>query len=116
MQVKAKWVKLPDAAKISDRYVNNDTMLFAHYEFWRLYFPYVPMDTGTLAESVEITSEYVRHIVPYAAKIYYGDYMNFHKDRHPLATAHWDEVAMQTQREKLVRAIGNYMKRRGQLS
>ena len=116
MQVKVKWIKLPDAAKITDRYVNDDTLLFANYEFWRLYFPYVPMDTGTLAESVEITPKYVRHIVPYAAKIYYGDHMNFHLDRHPLACARWDVVAMQTQREKLVRAVENFMKRRGRLS
>ena len=113
MKVNITWKKKLNPKDISNRYVNKDVMMFAHNEFWRLYFPYVPMDTGTLAESVEITPDYVRHTVPYAARLYYGDNMNFHKDRHPLATAHWDEVAMQTQRDKLVRAVENYMKRRG---
>ena len=88
-------------------------MLFAHNEFWRSYLPYVPMDTGNLAEAVEVTPKYVRHIVPYARRVYYGENMNFKTDPHPLACARWDVIAMQTKKQTLVRSVESYMKRQG---
>lgn len=56
--------------------------------------PYVPYDTGKLSENVTVSSGGVCYYQPYARRVYYGDYMNFHKDKHPLATSRWNEVAI----------------------
>ena len=79
--------------------------------------PYVPMDTGTLAnDSVRIIanekSAEVHYNTPYAAKMYYGDKLNFSKEKHPLASSHWDIEAMKSGREKLAAAVSEYIKRK----
>ena len=114
MSADIKWKKRLNAKKISNRYINDRVRLFAHNELRRLSNPYVPMRDGPLSRNVEVTPEHVRYIEPYAAKMYYGVGFNFSRDKHPLATAKWDEVALQTQREKLIRAVAAYMRRQGQ--
>ena len=59
----------------------------------------------------EITPDYVRYIVPYAARMYYGVGFHFSTEKHALATAMWDKAAMETQRDKLTRAVAAYMRR-----
>ena len=110
MSESIKWKKDLDIDNILGNLIDDDVMLFAHNEFWRLYSPYVPMDTGTLLESVEITPKYVRHIVPYAACMYYGSGFNFRHDKHPLACAYWDKVAMQTKKTELIESIQKYIR------
>ena len=69
--------------------------------------PYVPYDTGNLSNSatfvhtLEGTS--IVYEAPYASKVYHGVDIAFHKDKHPLATAYWDKVAMQNERTRLAR-------------
>ncbi len=113
MSISIRWAKKLNARKISDRYINNRTMLFAHSELYRLCDKYVPMQTGMLAQNVEITPKYVRYVSPYASRMYYGVGFNFRKDKHPLATAMWNKVAMETQRDKLTRSVEAYMRRQG---
>lgn len=113
MSISIRWAKRLNAKKISNRYINDRVRLFAHSELYRLSNKYVPMRTGYLAQNVEITPQHVRYKAPYAARMYYGVGFRFRKDRHPLATAMWDKVAMQTQRGKLTRAVAAYMRRQG---
>lgn len=111
MSLSLYWKKKLNAKAIEQRYCSDRVRLFAHNELWRLCDKYVPMRTGTLAGTVEITPEYVRHVVPYAARMYYGVGFNFSTEKHALATAMWDKVAMETQRDKLTRAVAAYMRR-----
>lgn len=111
MSLTLRWAKPLNAKAIEQRFCNDRVRLFAHNELWRLCDKYVPMRTGTLAGTVEITPDYVRYIVPYAARMYYGVGFRFSKEKHALATALWDKVAMETQRDKLTRAVAAYMRR-----
>lgn len=91
--------------------------------------PYVPMDTGTLAQSTEITKDYVRYTQPYAHYQYtgevYGDNIpimengmivgwfskpgvkkhptgraiNYNQSVHPKASKEWDKAMMQERGE-----------------
>ena len=70
-------------------------------EFARLINPYVPMDTGKLSQDISVDANGVTYHAEYAAKNYYGDEIRHRTDKHPLATAHWDEVAMQTEMDTL---------------
>lgn len=111
MSLTLRWAKPLNAKAIEQRFCNDRVRLFAHNELWRLCDEYVPMRIGTLAGTVEITPDYVRYIVPYAARMYYGVGFRFSKEKHALATAMWDKVAMETQRDKLTRAVAAYMRR-----
>ena len=55
-----------------NKLIDDTTMLQVHNEFARMCDPYVPMDTGTLAQTTEITSEGVRYTQPYAHYQYEG--------------------------------------------
>lgn len=111
MSISIRWAKKLNTKQISNRFINDRVRMFAHNELYRLSNKYVPMQTGYLAQNVEITPKYVRYKAPYAARMYYGVGFRFRKNKHPLATAMWDKVAMQTQRDKLTRAVEAYMRR-----
>ena len=111
MSISIRWAKKLNTKQISNRFINDRVRLFAHNELYRLSNKYVPMQTGYLVQNVEITPKYVRYKAPYAARMYYGVGFRFRKNKHPLATAMWDKVAMQTQRDKLTRAVAAYMRR-----
>lgn len=94
----------------------------AHTLLFKMMTPFVPFDTGTLSQNVEITSEYVRYKQPYAHYMYHGivygpnipiiqngvvvgffsrpgvkktptgEYINYDKAHHPMASSHWDEA------------------------
>lgn len=63
--------------------------------FAQLIDPWTPFLSGELHENISIDSEGVTYNVPYASEKYYGTV--YTKTHHPLATSHWDEVAMETQ-------------------
>lgn len=80
-------------------------------EFRDIVDPYVPYDTGYLSQdSVRIDATGVTYTAEYAEKQYYGVDFHHNTETHPLATAFWDEVAMETQYEilqaKIVELIG----------
>lgn len=97
----------------------NATLLFMASTWNRLYDPFVPMDTGMLAhDAVDTFVEYgvgiIHHKVPYAAKMYYGEGLNFSKDKHPLATAKWDDAAVAAgKKDDLIRDVETFIKRGG---
>lgn len=62
--------------------------------------PYVPYDTGALAENITVDANGVTYNQPYAEKVYNGVGMVFKQEKHPLATARWDEVMLQDHQEE----------------
>lgn len=81
---------------------------FAHNEWNKLIFPYVPFNTGTLAESVDISAEAITYKTPYASAVYIQN-RNFRKDLHPLASSKWDKAAELTEKPKLIEALQKYV-------
>lgn len=85
---------------------------FAANKWWTLITPYVPMDTGTLSETVTIRARdgngEIEYTSPYAKYVYYGK-RAFRKDNHPLATSQWDKAAKLTQEPELLRSMQDYI-------
>jgi hypothetical protein len=94
--------------------VNDDqTMLLIHALFAQTIDPYVPYDTGYLSKgSVEIESDGVVYTAEYAQKQYYGDEFRHKTEVHPLATAFWDRVAMQTELDSFAEGVKEIILRR----
>ena len=78
--------------------------------FAKIIDPWTPYWTGNLHSDVTITDKGVTYNAPYAADKYYGTV--FCKDYHPLATAHWDKVAMETQMPVLIAQVTEILKAR----
>ncbi len=104
--------------------VNDNTMLQIHNTFAKMCDPYVPMDEGVLAQTIEIKPDGVTYNQPYAHYQYTGlvygpnfpivengiiigwyskpgekktptgGYLNYSKEKHPLATSEWDKAMM----------------------
>lgn len=91
--------------------LTGETKLFAANEAFRLMTPYVPMDTGMLSQTVDIQPGEVHYKVPYAHKQYTGDNFHFSREKHPLATARWDEAMMAARGKDLAKAVEAYIKR-----
>lgn len=77
---------------------------------------YVPFDTGTLAGTVIEEPSRLIYQQPYAKVVYdgvrNGKPINYHKDKHPLATDHWDEKMKSAEIDDVVREVqrfGNFM-------
>lgn len=82
---------------------------FAASEWHRLYLPYVPFDTGILANQVNITPWEIEHTAPYAQYQYYSEGHHFNRSIHPKASAKWDKAAAATQKINLYRSLQNYV-------
>ena len=120
-----------------DYLIDDNFKIFAHKTLGDLCEPYVPMLTGVLDQSREATPEYLRYPGPYAHYQYEARLMvdpvtgsawarknvrKVYKEPtqllvhssylHPLATRHWDKVAMETGREKLIQTLTDYLKRK----
>ena len=99
--------------RLEDVIRDDDFMTLVHAYYAKVLEPYVPYDTGYLSgQSVEISAEGVTYTADYAWKQYYGTEFNHKRDVHPLATALWDEVAMQTQKEVFAEQIKEILVRR----
>lgn len=85
---------------------------FAASEWRRLIEPYVPMQTGTLKDTVDVNSSSgqgeIVYKVPYAHYQYEGNF-NHRKDMHPKASRQWDKAALPTEQPKLIRSMQNYV-------
>lgn len=88
---------------------DRDFWTFAASEWHRLYEPYVPMQTGTLKDTVDIRPKEIEHTVPYARYQYNGSNFNFRRDKHPKASAFWDLAAAPTQLPKLASSLQAYI-------
>lgn len=73
----------------------------------RLAEPYVPYDTGRLAESVEVSpdGDEIRYTAPYAAAQYYGRFREYQKNAGGLRGGHWMERMLADKQEELTDAV-----------
>ena len=98
MSGKLTWNKHPRAI-VSDKVYRGDGAALFMAETWRrLYNPFVPMDTGFLANdgtSVSASGNVglIHHSAHYAVFVYYGTGKDFSASKHPLASDRWDEAA-----------------------
>lgn len=127
---------MDDALRKKIESVNNPTtMLAIHNSLAKRCDPYVPMQTGKLAESgmAHITPEGVTYTTPYARYQYYGQiygpnipirengeiigwwspphkrptgrYMNHSTEMHPLATSFWDKAMLRDHGDEFLKEI-----------
>lgn len=92
--------------------VDDTVMLQVHNLLAKTVDPWVPFLEGPLSQTLEITPEYVRYLQPYAHYQYVGVHFNHTKTHHPLASAEWDKVAMQTQLESFEEQVKQILIRR----
>lgn len=140
MKLEIKEIKLKDGKKTFQRIFGDSTMTFVHTRLHAYCSDYVPMDSGMLDQTVDITPEYVCYRSPYAhyqwAGVVYGPNIPIYKDgvlkgfispptkhptgkkmqystdKHPLATSHWEVAAMAAHKGDLCQDITNYLKRK----
>lgn len=105
-------VDIPNIPKLSKRIFSDDVRKYANTRLHAYCSPYVPMDTGYLDQTVDITKDYVHYKAPYAHKMWDGDGLNFSKDKHPLATSHWEQAMKVAKGEQLAADIEAYIKKR----
>lgn len=116
------------------RIFGEGTMTYVHTRLHAYMSPYVPMDSGMLDQTVDITPEYVHYKSPYShfqweGKVFVDDRgstwarrseskhatskdLHYSKDQHPLATSHWEEAAMVAKKDDLCRDITDYLRRK----
>ena len=92
-------IQIPQAVieKKVEALLDDATMTEIHQILAEIVDPWTPYLTGALSDSSHIVvgADGVTYLVPYAREKYYGEV--YTKDVHPLATSHWDTVAMETQ-------------------
>lgn len=118
-----------------DDIIDDEFKKYMHEEFYKLMFPYIPYDTGALASTTDyelnlfniklseeqsmnigltsgnIDTEGITFNAPYAEDAYYNQ-QNWHKDKHPLATSEWGQVAFNAHEQELVNTLQEYLNRR----
>lgn len=92
--------------------IDSKTMLEIHNLFAKIINPWVPYLEGFLSQNIETTEEYVRYKQIYANYQYWGTEFNHTIDVHPLVSAKWDKVAMQTELEKFEQGVKEILARR----
>ena len=71
--------------------------------------PYIPYNTGRLCNDVTYKPYSIIYNAPYAYSVYNDLKRNFRKDKHPLATARWDEVAAPAVMDYFIHDIQDYI-------
>lgn len=71
---------------------------------------YVPMDTGSLAGSAVASPFKITYSAPYAVYVYNGQGKNFSKERHPKATAEWNNAYKIAKGKELGKAGTDFLK------
>lgn len=111
MEITFKWNK-SESKIINDVGINQKFNLFMAQECMRLMNPFVPMDTGALSQTVETKADskrgIVHYTVPYAHRQYNGTSFNFSKEKHPLATHHWDKAMLTAKKTQLIKTLEKY--------
>lgn len=91
---------------------NPTTMLAIHNTLAKRCDPYVPFLEGPLSQTFQVSSEGVRYIQPYARYQYNGTEFNFTKDKHPLATSHWDKAMLRDHGAEFNQEVKEIIQRR----
>lgn len=97
-----------DPKAVAARVVDDRARLFSQQALRALASDFVPRDTGNLMSDVQVTPEGVEYLAPYARRVYYGEGMNFSREKNPLATARWDQAAMAARKDQLVAMIQGF--------
>ena len=106
-------VKNIDKRAILDAVQLDDDFGMYAAECWRKRIePYVPYNTGRLCNDVTIKPFAVEYNAPYANEVYNNLKMNFRKDKHPLATAQWNEVAAPAVMDYYIQDLQEYIDRK----
>lgn len=136
-------VNIPSIVKKVENILNDEELLLSiHNLFAKMCDPYVPMDTGVLSQTIEVTPQYVSYNTPYAHYMYEGEIygpnypitekgqvvgffsepgkeksptgrmMEYNFSNHPKATRHWDEVMMSEKGQEFVKQVEELVKRR----
>lgn len=106
-------VKLDRKLKKALEKVNDPiTMLAVHNTLAKKCDPYVPFLEGPLSQTIQVSSEGVRYIQPYARRQYYGVNFNHTLEYHPLATAKWDEAMMRDKGDEFRAEVKAIIQRR----
>lgn len=114
--------------------VNDDAVMTqVHNTLARYCDPYVPMQTGVLAQTIEVTPEYLKYLSPYAHYQYTGlvygpnipifedgvitgwwsppqksptgEALTYNGEQHPLATSQWDKAMMRDRKDEFVQEV-----------
>lgn len=112
MKLSVKEVTLENGEKTAQRIFGNSVKTYANTRLHAYCSPYVPMDTGYLDQTVDITPDCVHYKAPYAHRIWTGEGMNFSTDKHPLATSHWERAMAVAKGQQLADDITAYIKSR----
>ena len=132
MSLEIRWNRSPQ--QILDRILDDAAMTYAHTRLHAYCSDYVPMDSGALDQTVDITPEYVHYKSPYAHFQWEGVVfvdergstyalpnhskhptntpLHHSTDHHALATSHWEVAAMAAHKGDLCRDIEAYLRRR----
>lgn len=111
MKITVKEVTLANQQKTIQRILGDGVKVYANTRLHAYCSPYVPMDTGYLDQTVDITKDYVHYKAPYAHKMWDGDGLNFSKDKHPLATSHWERAMAVSKGKQLAKDIEDHIKK-----
>lgn len=132
MSIEIKWNRTPQ--QIANRIFDDAAMTYVHTRLHAYCSDYVPMDSGMLDQTVEITPEYVHYKSPYAHFQWEGlvfvdergstyalpnhskhptnTPLHHSTDHHPLATSHWEVAAMAAHKGDLCKDIETYLRRK----
>lgn len=133
-------VDIYNPKKTAKRIFSNDVRIYANTRLHAYCSPYVPMDSESLDQTVDITPDYVHYKSPYAHYQYEGEVygpnfpidmgggligfyspptkyptgrkLNYSNDKHPLATSRWDKTAMAAKGDQLANDIEAYIGRK----
>lgn len=98
--------------KTIKRLVNNDRVgLFMSETCARYMNPYIPMDTGMLAQNYETKPFEVTYNQPYAERMFYGTEFNFNQEKHPLATARWDNACQNAKATQIAKEVTTFIEK-----
>lgn len=86
-------------------FIDDTLKLRVAAEFERYCEPYVPFLHGPLSQTTNVTPDYVEYLVPYAHYQYVGENFNHTTTFHPLATAYWDRVMLETQGDEFAEQV-----------
>lgn len=128
--------------KISRAVKDEKTRLTVHNLLAKMCDPYVPMQTGVMAQTTNITSEGVTYTAPYSHYQYTGEVygpnipimqdgvitgwfsppgkpkhptgaaISYSTEMHPLATSHWDEAMLRDKKDEFESGIKDIIIRR----
>lgn len=108
-------VEIDDLNKISKRIFDDDVGLFTAETWAKEFNKYVPMDTGTLAQSYTTKPYQVIYTQRYSHYQWEGlsnsgKSLNYNKEKHNLAGSHWEQVAYKDRKNVVAQAISNYIR------